>query len=151
MLAVKEPTVTEMKEAVDDERKITLHEEKFSGSDGHAEVLYAGRVNPSVREDDELGGGAFKGTIRPSGAPVAQTTSFGVLLKEKRRPRHNDGEPRQDTDAEEDCKTNNTAHEGPRARCERLGAGAIHYIDGFFLRNGRGGLSSSTLVRTSPV
>jgi len=53
LLAVEEPTVIEMKEAVADERKITLHEEKLTASDGHADVLKAGRLNPSVR--DELG------------------------------------------------------------------------------------------------
>ena len=49
-----------MKETADDERKITLHEEKLSGSDGRAEVLNAGPMNPAVCELDELGGGPFK-------------------------------------------------------------------------------------------
>ena len=67
--------------AADDERKITVHEKKVSGSDGHAEVLNAGGINFSVREFDELGGGAFKkgaADILCACCTTSNATSFGV-------------------------------------------------------------------------
>ena len=94
--------------------KTTLFEGKLSGSDGHVDVLNAGRMNPSAREFDELDGGAFKKEAVRSTQAIScacctgsNTTCFGAS-HEGKRPRENDEEPRQDSDAEEDYKTSST-------------------------------------------